>query len=380
MDKVLLINQSSGYLVYDFAESLSSHYEVSLIAGGDVALKPFLSKVFSFISYNRSNSLSRLFSWLLFSFRCLIHLLFNPFKYKHIILFSNPPLLVFFLFPWSGRTTYIFFDLYPDAFRSIGNYGFISFLQILWIKLSTPIFSRMNAIVFISDEMKTSFSKSYGFHHLSSFRMPVIPLWADSKVASSFTLPIKSPSDGYLSKSVCFFYSGNFGHTHPLENIASAFSTLSRGFSFQLNLFGSGACFNRVLKISRCVSSITVGSALSHQDYIAHLKHSDVGVICIDAISGHVSLPSKLFAMLVSGLPILAVAPKNSSLAKMVVKYECGIVVQPDDIDDIANAFISLGNNKDLRIQLGKNAFKAASFFSKANADLLFEVITNDKK
>ena len=119
MVKVLIINQSSGYLVYDLAESLSSHHQVTLISGGKVTQMSFLSKAISFFAYKRSSLVARFCSWLLFSLQCLFHLCLNPFKYRHIILYSNPPMLIFFLFPWSKRISYVFFDLYPDALMSL---------------------------------------------------------------------------------------------------------------------------------------------------------------------------------------------------------------------------------------------------------------------
>jgi len=376
MDKILIINQSSGYLVYDLAERLSSKYQITLISGGIVTNKPFISKVISYFDYKRYSLFARFFSWTLFSFQCLVHLSLNPFRYKQIILYSNPPVLPFFLFPWSRRITYVFFDLYPNALMSFSNFKFFSVIYSLWINLSCPIFNKMIAIVFITDEMKSLFLDTYGKKLNSNLNFHVVPLWLDSNISSSLKNASDFSSSNVNSAVVSFFYSGNFGLTHPVEKIVNAFIALPTDFPGQLSLFGSGSRFTHVRNISSSVSSINMGGFLSHSDYVAYLNHSDIGIVCIDTVSGNVSLPSKLFAMLACGLPILAIAPHNSSLAKIVDKYQCGLVADPDVQFEISEAFIRLGEDGVLRDKFGRNSLLASSNFTKENAKVFLDFLS----
>lgn len=86
-------------------------------------------------------------------------------------------------------------------------------------------------------------------------------------------------------------------------------------------------------------------------------KNSVIGVALLDYDS-QVGLEgtfgnTKIFEFMESGLPI--VCSKNRIWSEIVNKYNCGIAVDPNNVEEILNAFSILLNNKELAIQMGSN-------------------------
>jgi len=57
-----------------------------------------------------------------------------------------------------------------------------------------------------------------------------------------------------------------------------------------------------------------------------------------------------------AGIPVLAVAPKNSEIALIVSESECGIVVEPGDVQALVSAIIFLKDNPERRKQMAINS------------------------
>lgn len=67
---------------------------------------------------------------------------------------------------------------------------------------------------------------------------------------------------------------------------------------------------------------------------------------------------NKLFEYMAAGVPIITSAHKVWK--EIIDNYKCGICVDPEDPNDIANAINTFVNNKDLALEMGNNARRAA--------------------
>lgn len=65
------------------------------------------------------------------------------------------------------------------------------------------------------------------------------------------------------------------------------------------------------------------------------------------------AVPSKLYEGMAAGKPIILIA--ESEAAKIVQDADCGIVIKPGDIDNLAKAISYLATNADARQRLGEN-------------------------
>lgn len=84
-----------------------------------------------------------------------------------------------------------------------------------------------------------------------------------------------------------------------------------------------------------------------------HLESSHIGIVCLQPVSSFLeSLPTKLFEYMQASLPVIA---SNFPLWREIVeKAGCGIVVDPQNPAEIANAIRTLATDPNLRLKMGK--------------------------
>jgi hypothetical protein len=95
MKRVVLVNQSTGYLMIDIANAYAEVYdEVVLLAGSIKVTERELSdkvKVKKIIAYNRSSSIKRLFTWVWGTIQIFNKLLFK-YRKQEVVYVTNPPM------------------------------------------------------------------------------------------------------------------------------------------------------------------------------------------------------------------------------------------------------------------------------------------------
>jgi len=90
----------------------------------------------------------------------------------------------------------------------------------------------------------------------------------------------------------------------------------------------------------------------------AILQHCDIGLISYNRALGLESLPNKLFEYMATGLAILA--PSYSEEIVRIIKQEkCGLLVDFENPQAIADAIIYLNQHKDECREMGQRARKA---------------------
>ena len=88
------------------------------------------------------------------------------------------------------------------------------------------------------------------------------------------------------------------------------------------------------------------------------LQKSKVGIVTVYPTPSYVeSLPIKLFEYMLSGIPVIA---SNFPMwSDIVEKYQCGILVDPQDAEAIAQATTYLLDNQEIALQMGQNGHRA---------------------
>lgn len=111
----------------------------------------------------------------------------------------------------------------------------------------------------------------------------------------------------------------------------------------------------------------------------------DVHVVTVRRGLGGVVVPSKLYSILAAGRPVLAVAPEDTDVARIVRRHECGVVVDPDKPTDVADAIQSLKNDPARLQAMGQRARKASEQYARANelekfVDVLEEATADSRR
>ena len=95
------------------------------------------------------------------------------------------------------------------------------------------------------------------------------------------------------------------------------------------------------------------------QEKLFSIYHkASIGIILFHPVPNHInSSPNKLFEYMASGMAVIA---SDFPVWKEIIDtYQCGICVNPLNIDETASAILYLKNNPEMAIEMGKNGRKA---------------------
>ena len=87
------------------------------------------------------------------------------------------------------------------------------------------------------------------------------------------------------------------------------------------------------------------------------LASSDVCLVSLDKNFASYSVPSKLYNIMASARAVLAIAEKDSEVARIVIAANCGIVVPPNDPQILAQKIHKLTSDKQGRNKMGQKGY-----------------------
>lgn len=370
MKKVVLINQSTGYLMIDVANAYASEYdEVVLLAGSIKRMERELDKSVSvkkIIAYNRNSTFKRIFTWLWSSFQIFFLMLFKYRKYE-VVYFTNPPIAYLSSLLLKNRFSIVVYDIYPDALKNIGikenNY-----IYKLWSRWNKTLFDKAEKIITLSDSMASQLSI-----YVNPEKINVIANWSGSDKIKPFE---KSENifieRNRLQEKFVVMYSGNIGYTHSVEAIIDVAIKLQNHSNIHFMIIGEGMKKEELKSIAD-ENELLNCTFLTWQPYdlLPHsLSAADLAVISLNDATALLSVPSKTYNFLAAGAPLLCIAPQNSELASLIEKYENGACFDRSDIADIEEFIIKLSKDKGEQKRLSDNSIAASSNFSFKNAQL----------
>ena len=154
----------------------------------------------------------------------------------------------------------------------------------------------------------------------------------------------------------CFIYSGTLGYKHN----PNLFVSIAKKFPEATVIISSKGKFaNKLKRISTKDSlNIKVINWIDYNDLSSFLSIADALIITLESDASFFSVPSKIYAYLTVGKPILASMPPENLAAKKIKKMRIGYVSKPENINDFLHHSKLLIQNKKLRKQLSKNSKK----------------------
>jgi colanic acid biosynthesis glycosyl transferase WcaI len=89
---------------------------------------------------------------------------------------------------------------------------------------------------------------------------------------------------------------------------------------------------------------------------------ADIHLLTQSPDAADLVLPSKLSGMLASGRPVISTSRSGTEISEIVSR--CGVVVEPENASELANAIVALADDRELRLDLGRRAraFAEANF------------------
>jgi glycosyltransferase involved in cell wall biosynthesis len=373
--RIILINQDSGYLMVDLANYLSDQgVDVTLITGRINLRNHPLSgriKVRKIIRYNRKSGLARIVTWITGFIQVWFMVLFVYNKH-YLLLVTNPPISTFLPGLCNNRYSLLIFDLYPDVLVNMHKIVPESIISKTWMRLNKKTFSKADSVFTLGTLMKELAEKYSDKNNLAE-----IKLWSDN----DYFKPIPKSENKFIKENglegkFIVLYSGNLGITHNPESFAEIASKVkSPDVLFLVISSGEGTGILQRETQSMKLKNIRFMPLLPADLLPFSFASASLGIISLSDQASNCSIPSKTFNYLSAGIPLLCLAGKDSELSRLVTKYENGTCFDHSCTSEIALFIDELSGNETQLMVYSKNSLVASGDFSSSNAQILAEKI-----
>lgn len=152
------------------------------------------------------------------------------------------------------------------------------------------------------------------------------------------------------------FYAGIISEDRGLDHLIHAVRDFS---DVELIIAGFGSHEKWLVKALQRINNVIFLGRISYTSVLSYTCKADCIVALYDpkkTINIFAS-PNKLFEAMMAGKPIIV--SEGSSMAELVRKWNCGLIVRYGDVKAIKNAILSLKLDRNLSLNLGRNGRKA---------------------
>ena len=366
-DAIVFINQNAGYLMIDIIHAHADYQRRVIIAGKLIERNAQLDKgvkIEKIITYNRSSSFKRLLTWT-WGFIQILWLVSIRYRKAELFIVTNPPIASFIPLFVPNRFSLLVYDVYPDALIAYKMIDPDSLISRFWKRSNKRIFKRAKNIFTISEGMKKVLCQ-----YIDPDKIKVIPVWTDN----SFLKPVPKAGNKFIQKfgledKFLVMYSGNLGHSHPVEvllEIAAAIK--NKDIYFVIVGEGDKQKLIRSLIEKKSLLNCILLPWQEVEMLPCSLAAADIGVVTLGTEASSLSIPSKTFNLMSVGVPIMGIADSAAELSTLINGLQIGKCFIQKDIDQMISFIEFVKSNEDYRNSLQNNSLQASKQFGSENA------------
>ncbi len=296
-----------------------------------------------YIQTGRKGYLGRLINYFSFIVSVLLHI-FEISGYRAVAVYSNPPIA-----PWiaaiacrlfGSKLVFVCYDAYPEVAVQMGALREHSLIYRLMNHINNVVFSRADAAVALSSEMKDFLAQN---RLIASEKIRVIPNWADDLYGKK--KEISNPSFSKLREKFVVSYFGNMGTAQDMKTIIDAVRLLKNHPDIYFLFAGHGNKKDEIQKIfsEEKIENVSVFDFLQGDDFADALAVSDAALVSLEESLRGICVPSKTYTYMMYGLPILAVMDESDIVSDL--NDGAGICVRKNESPKLANAIVLLAQD-----------------------------------
>jgi colanic acid biosynthesis glycosyl transferase WcaI len=250
--------------------------------------------------------------------------------------------------PWTLEVE----DLYPDAAVAIGaltNRRIISFFS----AMERFIYRHASRIILISE----AFRRNLLAKGVPNEKLAVIPVWADPDVV--FPMPKENAfrARNALEGKFVVMYAGNIGLTSCLEDVLAAAAILRDEADIRFVIVGEGVKKDDLRAAAReqGLRNLLFLPFEPREGLSEMMAAADVNLVTLNPGSAQTSMPCKIFNIMASARPIVAVTPPGSEIARLVEEGDCGVNVPAERPERLAQAILEMKAQPERSREMGNN-------------------------
>jgi glycosyltransferase involved in cell wall biosynthesis len=226
-------------------------------------------------------------------------------------------------------------DIYPDIAVALGKLPKGTLAGSLR-RLLTKAYRYADRVVLLSQDMRDVVAGQ----GVSPQHVEIVPNWIDTERI----VPVKD-ENGFraaagMGRKFVVMYSGNMGLSQPLDVVLQAAESLRYRPEIQFLLVGDGVAKQRLQDDAekRHLQNVRFLPYQPREELACSLSAADLHVVAVDPRVYRLLMPSKVYAIFASGTPVVAIAPRESELSRIVSAHGAGLTVEPGDVKALVEA------------------------------------------
>jgi colanic acid biosynthesis glycosyl transferase WcaI len=310
--------------------------------------------------FGRTKLLGRLFDYLSFFFsawRCALSVA----RRRDIIVAMTDPPMISLVGALTAKQRGVHLvnwvqDIYPEIAIKFGVPFLIGPVRQLLFYLRNISLRTAKANVVLG-ELPAKLILSHG---LPADRVNIIHNWSDDEeiffVGNAENTLRK---EWGLSGNFVVGYSGNLGRTHEFQTVLAVSERLKHNHHIVFLFIGGGHHLDELARQVERRGLDQTYRFVPYQDDAA-LKYSlsvpDVHWISLRPEFEGLIVPSKFYGIAAAARPMIAVTAKDGELARLIEQHQCGLVVEPGNVDALEKAITLLSADDERRTAMGARA------------------------
>ncbi len=324
--------------------------------------------------------MQRAIAMILFSIEMFFATLKNVTTNDVVLCVTNP-----FTLPYSvtlaaklrgARATLLIYDLYPDALVLAGLLQ-PSSLVAKTVRLANGVlFGALDAIITIGRDVEALL---LAYKRVEKRKITFIPNRTLIPIGYR-GIAVDNPFRRQFKDKFVVGLSGHLGFTHSVNTVFEAARLLEDAQNTHMLFSGRGSGWKQLTALCAAnpLDDVTLMDPVAESDLEEFLSAADVWMIPYRRNVAGVSVPSRIYNLLVVGRPVIVAAEAISEAALMLKKEDIGWVVRPEDPLDLAAAIRSAASDRAETLEKGRRAALAAERYTHDRAIASYRQVMND--
>lgn len=266
-------------------------------------------------------------------------------------------------------------DIYPESLTNKLPLVISDIIYKLLLPLDRIILSNSNKVICISENMKKQLSFS---RNLKENKFTIVTNWQNEEDFINYKNNSQLKNDE--NNEFIFMYLGNNGPVAGVEFLIESFFKANI-FNSKLIIAGSGSKTNDCKKLAEKLGLKNVDFLAVPEGKVPEIQDlADVMLLPVKKGGAFSSIPSKLPAYMFSKKAIIGSLDIDSDTAKAIIDADAGIVVEPENQDQLINAMREMAEASNEKIkEKGENAFNYAmkNFSKTEGVGKMINIISN---
>ena len=164
-----------------------------------------------------------------------------------------------------------------------------------------------------------------------------------------------------LNEPIKFMFLGNNNAQANVDLIIRGFIEANISNS-ELYIMGQGSAKKYCMGLAQASGNKNIFFDVVPEGMTSEVQSkADVMVLALKKGTGTLGIPSKLTSYMLSGKPVIASVELDSDTANIVSQSNSGIVIEPDDIKALANAYVRMSAMDNTKLDsMGNNSYQYA--------------------